>query len=99
MPKVSIHIIKCVWLIKFEVGFKPIKFFIENGITTIPTIKTTTPVTSFGKKNFNLCIIREKIDSNKPTTAVIPNINGRPPVCAAVIEADKYDGPQTEGHK
>jgi hypothetical protein len=67
--------------------WKPRNLGAAKAINSIPTIATTTPVTSGGNRTRNRCTSRDKIASNNPEIAVKPNSSGRPPSLPAKMDA------------
>ena len=77
----------------------PTNFFMEKGITSMPTMVTMVPVTSAGKKARILTATRENNASNMPATKVMPKISGSPPALPAMMDAERKAGPLRRGHR
>ncbi|HEX2466399.1 MAG TPA: hypothetical protein VHR17_17390 [Thermoanaerobaculia bacterium] len=67
--------------------------------SSIPTIATTSPVTSGGKSARSRRLRRDSRPSNKPAIAVMPKTSGSPPAAPAATDAEMYAGPALKGQR
>src|SRR5262245_8069411 len=75
----------------------PRNFDVPSGTRDSPTISTTRPVTSGGKRNASRWTTPAKTTSIRPATMVMPRIRGSPPSHAALMHATKKVGPAQVG--